>query len=202
VRKSVLAAFAAAAYVSAFITPVHAQQVTHIRGTITAVGEGTVEIALRDGSKVTAELAPHYTVGAVSIGKITDIKPDSYIGTAAVPQPDGTLKAIEIHVFDPSMRGSGEGTRPWDAPGPTNSMTNGTVGSVIGTTGRTLHVTYKGGEKDVVVPPDVPIVTLAPGSPDMIKPGAKVMAFGTRAPDGKVTVERMSVGMNGIAPPM
>lgn len=200
-QKPLLAAIAAATCALLSLTA-QAQQAAHIRGTITAISEGSVEIATRDGSKITATLAPNYTVGSVKIAKITDIKPDSYIGTAAIPQPDGTLKAIEIHVFDPSMRGSGEGNRPWDAPGPTNSMTNGTVGSVVGTTGRTLHVTYKGGEKDVVVPPDVPIVSLAPGSHDLLTVGAKVIVFGTQAADGKVTAERFSVGLNGITPPM
>jgi hypothetical protein len=201
VRKNLFAAVAAATYILAIVTA-QAQQVAHIRGTITAISEGSVEIATRDGSKITAILAPNYTVGSVSIAKITDIKPDSYIGTAAVPQPDGTLVAIEIHVFDPSMRGAGEGNRPWDAPGPSNSMTNGTVGSVIGTTGRTLHVTYKGGEKDIVVPPDVPIVSMAPGTHALLTVGAKVLMFGTQGADGKVTAERFSVGLNGIAPPM
>jgi hypothetical protein len=202
VKKPFLALMVFGACLLGSMAAASAQQAMRIRGTITALGEGTVEIATRDGGKVSASLAPNFAVSAVSLGNISDIKPDSYIGTAAVPQPDGTLKALEIHVFDPSMRGAGEGNRPWDAPGPTNSMTNGTVGSVIGTTGRTLHVTYKGGEKDVVVPPDVPIVTMAPGSRDLVMVGAKVVAFGSKAADGKVTIERLSVGTHGIAPPM
>ncbi len=201
-KKSFLASVAFGACLLASVATVQAQQTARIRGTVTALSAGTVDIATRDGEKVTAALAPNFSVASVGLGKITDIKPDSYIGTAAVPQPDGTLKALEIHVFDPSMRGAGEGNRPWDAPGPTNSMTNGTVGSVTGTTGRTLHVTYKGGAKDVLVPPDVPIVTMAPGSRDLLVVGAKVVAFGSKAADGKVTIERFSVGTNGIAPPM
>jgi hypothetical protein len=181
--------------------PAHAQQPARLRGTIAAVTEDSVDLTLRDGSKVTATLSPKLTVTAVGLAQIADIKPDSFIGTAAVPQPDGTLKALEVHVFAPSMRGAGEGHRPWDT-GPSNTMTNGTVGSVTGTSGRTLHVTYKGGEKDVVVPPDVPIVSLEPGTRELVKVGAKVVAFGTKAEDGKVTIERLSVGTNGIAPPM
>ncbi len=204
-RLSMTMAFAAYLFTLVFcfgVVGVEAQQIARIRGTITAVGENTVDIAMRDGSSVTATLAPNYSVSAVSIANIADIKPDSYIGSAAVPQPDGTLKALEIHVFDPSLRGSGEGHRPWDAPGVSGTMTNGTVGSVIGSTGRTLHVTYKGGEKDIVVPPDVPIVSVAPGTRNLLTIGAKVIAFGSRDADGHVTIERFSVGMNGITPPM
>jgi hypothetical protein len=192
----------ATALILGLVHAAQAQAPARVRGTVTSVGGTAIEITTRDGGKVLATLSPKMTVATVSLAQIADIKPDSYIGTAAVPQPDGTLKALEVHVFAPSMRGAGEGNRPWDSPGPTNTMTNGTVGSVTGSTGRTLHVTYKGGEKDIVVPPDVPIVSLEPGSRDLVKVGVKVVAFGTKAEDGTITIERVTVGVNGIAPPM
>jgi len=202
VKIPILASLALGAALLAAIGPARAQDAVRIRGAIVAINGSTLDLTTRDGSKLSATLAPNVGVAAVSIARIEDIKPDSYIGTAAVPQPDGTLKALEVHVFAASMRGTGDGHRPWDSPGATNTMTNGTVGSVVGSTGRTLHITYKGGEKDVVVPPDVPIVSLEPGARDLLVAGAKVIAFGTRAADGQVTIERISVGTHGIAPPM
>ena len=97
----------------------------------------------------------------LTVAQPDNIKEGSYIGTAAVPQADGTLKALEMQVFPASMRGVGEGTRDWDL-GAGSSMTNGTVGSLVNANGRTITITYKGGEKKVVVPDDVPFVTYEP----------------------------------------
>jgi hypothetical protein len=133
--------------------------------------------------------------------KPTDIAKGSYIGTAAIPQPDGTLRALEVQVFPASMRGIGEGSRPFDvAPGST--MTNGTIGSIVSASGRTLTVTYKGGEKKVFVPDGVPFVSYAPADRSALTPGANVLIFARRAPDGTVTANTVLVGKNGLVPPM
>lgn len=174
---------------------------TRVRGTLDAINGDRIEFTSRSGEKATATLAPDLRVTGVSLTTLSEVKPGSYVGTAAIPQADGTLKALEIHIFPESMRGAGEGFRPWDNA-PQGTMTNGTVGSVVGSDDRTITMTYKGGEKKVVIPKDVPIVNLEPGDRSLLTAGAKVIITGTRAADGAITVISMNVGKNGITPPM
>jgi hypothetical protein len=176
-------------------------QAVRVRATIDAVDANSVNLTTRTGDKVTVALTPNTGVTALVPIKLEDIKPNSFIGAAAMPQADGTQRALEVHVFPESMRGTGEGYRPFDLQ-PQSTMTNGTVGSVTGSVGRTLTVSYKGGEKTIVVPPDTPVVTFEPGSRDMLVPNAHVIVFGTTAADGTVTANRILVGKNGLVPPM
>jgi len=178
-----------------------APQSVRIRATIDAVDAKSVSLTTRTGEKLTVALAPDTIVSALVPIKLEDIKPGSFIGSAAMPQADGTQRALEVHVFPESMRGTGEGHRPFDLQ-PQSTMTNGTVGAVTGSVGRTLTVTYKGGDKTIVVPPDTPVVTYEPGSAALLVPNAHVIVFGTQAADGKVTATRISVGKNGLVPPM
>jgi hypothetical protein len=178
-----------------------APQAVRIRATIDAIDATSVSLTTRTGEKVTVALAPDTSVTALVPIRLEDIKPGSFIGSAAMPQPDGTQRALEIHVFPESMRGTGEGHRPFDLQ-PQSTMTNGTVGAVTGSVGRTLTVSYKGGEKTIVVPPDTPVVTYEQGSMALLVPGAHVIVFGTQATDGKVTATRIAVGKNGLVPPM
>ena len=172
-----------------------------VRGTIDQVDGRVLHITGRAGDKLTVTLAPDAKVVEVSKIDIGAIKPNSYVGTAAAPQPDGTLKALEVHVFPESMRGTGDGHRPFDLT-PNSTMTNGTVGSVVGTKDRTITVSYNGGQKTVLVPADVPIVTFEPGTPDEVKAGAKVIIFATKAADGSLSADRVNVGKDGLTPPM
>ena len=181
--------------------PAAAPGPVRLRGAIDAVGPDFLDVTTRSGSKVHMQLPGTARVVAVVSAKLSDIAPDSYIGTAAAPQPDGSLKALEVHIFPPSMRGAGEGSRPWDLGGG-STMTNGTVGSLVGTSGRTATVRYGDGEKKVVIPDDVPIVTFDPSDRTALKPGAKVVVNGQRAADGSLTVASVSVGKDGLAPPM
>jgi len=130
------------------------------------------------------------------------IKPGSFIGTVATQEPDGMLRASEVQVFPESMRGTGEGHRPWDL-GPNSTMTNGTVGELKRITDeRMLTVVYKGGTKTVIVPPSAPIVTYEPGSPALLVPGVHVIVTATRNPDETLTAIRIGVGRDGLVPPM
>ncbi len=181
--------------------PAAAPGPVRLRGAIDAVGPDFLDVTTRSGSKVHMQLPGTARVVAVVSAKLSDIAPDSYIGTAAAPQPDGSLKALEVHIFPPSMRGAGEGSRPWDLGGG-STMTNGTVGSLVGTSGRTATVRYGDGEKKVVIPDDVPIVTFDPSDRTALKPGAKVVVNGQRTADGSLTVASVSVGKDGLAPPM
>ncbi|MGA3402530.1 MAG: DUF5666 domain-containing protein [Acetobacteraceae bacterium] len=193
----------AAAVLVAASSHAHAQapQAVRIRATIDSADANSLHLTTRAGDKVIVALAPDAAVALLVPIKLEDIKPGSFIGSAAMPQADGTQRALEVHVFPESMRGTGEGHRPFDLQ-PQSTMTNGTVGAVTGSVGRTLTVSYKGGEKTIVVPADTPVVTYEPGSTALLVPGAHVIVFGNQAADGKVTATRISVGKNGLVPPM
>jgi hypothetical protein len=185
------------------VTAAVAQQAgVRIRGDVDALDGHTLHVTSRSGEKMAVTLTPDATVTAIVPITLGDIKPGSYIGTAALPQPDGTLRALEVHVFPDALRGTGEGSRPFDLAAH-STMTNGTVGNVVGTVGRTLTVTYQGRKAVVNVPPDTPIVTYERGSVSMLTPGAHILIFGaTRAADGTLNASRVSVGKNGLVPPM
>ena len=173
-----------------------------IRATVEKVDGNVLTLKPRTGPDVTVTLTGDAAVTGVSSAQVSDIKPGSYIGSAAVPQPDGTEKALEVTVFPPAMVGAGEGHYAWDL-GSNSTMTNGTVGDLLTTSGRTMTVKYKGEERRIVVPDDVPIVMLNPGAPrSLIQPGAKVIVQPTQATDGTLTANRISVGENGLTPPM
>jgi hypothetical protein len=131
------------------------------------------------------------------------IKPGSYIGVSAMPEPDGTQKALAVHIFPETQRGAAEGFRPWDLR-PNSTMTNATVAETVkGTDGQNILVKYKDGEKKVVVPPDTPIVTFVAGDKSELKPGAKIIIFGAvKKDDGTLEANRVNVGRDGITPPM
>jgi hypothetical protein len=172
-----------------------------LRGKINAVSDDAIQLTLRNGAKASAKLSSNVRIVWLTVAQPNEIKQGSYVGTAAVPQADGTLKALEVQVFPESMRGVGEGSRDWDL-GPGSSMTNGTVGSLVAAKGRTITITYKGGDKRVVVPDDVPIVTYEPANREALTVGASVLVNGSRAADGTVTATSVSVGKNGLVPPM
>jgi hypothetical protein len=172
-----------------------------LRGKIDTVSEDAIQLTLRNGAKAEAKLPANVRVVWLTVAQPSEIKEGSYVGTAAVPQADGTLKALEMQVFPPSMRGIGEGSRDWDLVAG-SSMTNGTVGSLVAANGRTITITYKGGEKRVVVPDGVPVVTYEPADRTALTVGANVLLNGTRAADGTVTAASVSVGKNGLVPPM
>ena len=182
-------------------SPAFAQTPTRVRGTVAKLDGHTLVVHARGGADLPVTLTPDASVVSVTITKLTEVHPGSFIGTAAVAQPDGTLKALEVHIFPESMRGSGEGHRPWDA-GPQSSMTNGTVGQIAGGDGKSLTVKYKDGEKTVFVPPDVPVVQFAPGEMSQLTPGAHIVINGTKAADGTISTNRIIVGKDGIEVPL
>jgi len=172
-----------------------------IRASITAAGPDTLTLKTRAGETVTVGLPADTVLTAIVGIKLEDIKQGSFVGSAAMPQPDGTQRALEVHVFPESMRGRGEGHRPFDLQ-PQSTMTNGTVGAVTGSVGRTLTVSYQGGQQTIVVPPETPVVTYETGTRDLLVTGAHLVLFGNQTEDGKITANRISVGKDGLVPPM
>lgn len=205
--KSTLLAFAAGLSLTgaltggvAFAQPAPAP--ARLRATIDSVDGSTLNLKARDGHMVKVVLTPDVKVVGVSKAQLSDIKSGTFIGSAAIPQPDGTLKALEVTVFPASMNGTGEGNYAWDL-GNNSTMTNGTVGDLVVSSGRTMTVKYKGGgEKKITVPEDVPIVMLEPADKSLIKAGAHVLVVPTKAADGTLTASRINVGENGTVPPM
>ena len=173
-----------------------------IRGQIEKVDGNDLTIKSRDGQELKVRLADNARIMAFVPASLSDVKPNAYIGVTAMPQPDGTQKAMAIHIFLESMRGTGEGFRPWDkAPGST--MTNAAVETTVASVdGQVLTLKYKGGEKKVIVPPNTPIVTHAQASKDEIKPGAQIIIVAAqKQPDGSLTAPSINVG-RGVTPPM
>ena len=175
---------------------------SRVRGTIEGVDGDMLAVKSRAGEDVKLRMtADVRVVGIVKIA-LSDIKVGSFIGTTTVPGPDGSQNAVEVHVFPEAMRGTGEGSRPYDLR-PNSTMTNATVAdSVVGNDGHTLMIKYKDGEKKVVVSPETPVVTYVPADKSDLKPGAKVIAFMKKLPDGSFETNRVSVGRDGLTPPM
>jgi len=180
----------------------HAADSQRVRGTIEQVQGQVLTIATREGETLKLTLAPDAKIAAMVPADLASAGKGSFIGTAAVPQPDGTLKAQEVVVFPEAMRGVGEGHRAWDLT-PDSTMTNATVAAAVaGAAGRELSLTYKGGEKKLVVPPGTPIVTLEPGDASLLKAGNHVFLSATQGADGMVTASSVTVGKDGLVPPM
>jgi hypothetical protein len=189
----------------------------HVRGDVVAVDANTIKVKSRTGETLTLKLADDARFSLAEKADLADIRDGTFIGTTAVPQSDGSLRAIEVHLFPESMRGTGEGYRPWDLkPGSTmtnarvagvdskgekspSTMTNATVTKVAG---RKLTLKYAGGEKAVVVPPDTTVVKLEPSDRSRVAPGAHLFAVASREPDGTLRAERVIIGKNGLVPPM
>jgi hypothetical protein len=174
-----------------------------IRGAIKAVDGSLLTVKSREGADMKVRVTDNVVVIGIAKSALSDIKPGSYIGVSAMPEPDGTQKAIAVHIFAEAQRGTGEGFRAWDLR-PNSTMTNATVAeTVAGTDGQNIMVKYKDGEKKVVVPPGTPIVAFVSADKSELKPGAKIIIFGaTRKDDGSLEASRVGVGLDGITPPM
>jgi hypothetical protein len=174
-----------------------------IRGTIEAVDGPLLTVKSREGTDMKVRVTDNVAVFGVAKIAMSEIKPGSYIGVTAMPEPDGTQKAVAVHIFPENQRGVAEGFRPWDLR-PGSTMTNATVAErVAGTAGDKILVKYKDGEKNVVVPPETPIVTFLVGDKSELKPGAKIIIFGAvQKEDGTLEANRVNVGRDGITPPM
>jgi hypothetical protein len=201
--KTILVAVAAASIAVGSVSAFAAGATSNVRGTIAHIQGDAMQVKERNGSTITVHLASDAKVASVATASISDVKPGMFIGTAAMPQPNGTLEAKEIHIFPQSMRGTGEGNRAWDM-GPGRSMTNGTVGQQVGKVeGNKLTVSYGGGEKAVAVTPNTKVVKLIPSDRSDLKPNEQVFIPGaSRNGDGSVEASRLTVGKDGVAPPM
>lgn len=196
-------ALAAAAITLLFATTGFAQTPpTRIRGEIEKVDGGMVTVKARDGSMMNVKLADNARIMAFVKASPADIKPNSYIGVTAMPEPDGTQKAIAVHIFLEGQRGTGEGFRQWDLR-PNSTMTNANVESKVASVeGDVVMVKYKDGEKKVIISKDTPVVAYAPSEMSEVKPGAQIIIFAAqKQADGTYSAPAINIG-RGVAPPM
>jgi len=186
------------------VTAVGAQESSvRVHGTIAALDGGVLTVDTGTGTARIA-LADNVRVTLVEPAELSGIKPGDFIGSGAVPQPDGTQRAVEVHIFAESMRGTGEGFRPWTGA-PNGTMTNATVHDVASATvdqvsGRVLTLTYNGGQQRLFVPPGTPIVRFTPGERSALTAGAHVAVNATKHADGSLAAPTVSVGKNGFTP--
>ena len=199
--KKSAAGLAVAAVVMAATALAQAPQTVRLRGVIEKVDGTTVTAKSDKGDELKINLADKMLVVDVVKASMADIKAGDFIGSGAMPQPDGSQKAIEVHIFAESMRGTGEGFRQWDGA-PNSTMTNGTVGAAVtGVDGPVITVKYKDGEKNIIVTPDVPIVRFEIGQMSAVKPGAAfTVVAAVKKPDGSFDINRINVGRDGVVP--
>ena len=189
----------AAVIVLAFGAAVLAQQPGRIRGQIEKVDGSNFSLKTRDGAMLDVKLADDARVSALEKASLSDIKNDTFIGIAGIPQPDGSIEAFSIHILLPAQRGVVPDRHgPWDAR-PNSTMTNAYVENIVASKdGQTLTVKYKDGEKKINVTPQTVISAAAPGKREELKPGAQIIIFGwDKQADGSVLAKTLYVGRAG-----
>jgi len=185
------------------ILPASAQETVRIRGTVEKVDGAAYVVKNRDGAEYKVVVTDPGLYVAIVKSTMADIKPGQFVGATGMTQPDGSQKAIEVHIFPESMRGTGEGHYDWDLK-PNTKMTNANVEqTVAGVDGPVLSVKYKDGEKKVMVTPETQVVTYVIGDKADLKPGTKIfVGAGKKAADGTVQTPRVTYGKDGLTPPM
>jgi hypothetical protein len=185
------------------VAPASAQETVRIRGTIERVEGPIFVVKNRDGAEVKLTVTDNPLFVAIVKSTMADIKPGMFVGSTGMTQPDGSQKAIEVHIFPESMRGTGEGHYDWDLK-PQTKMTNANVEqTVAGVDGQMLSVKYKNGEKKLLVTPETAVVTYVTGDRNDLKPGIKVfVAAAKKQADGTLQTPRITYGKDGLTPPM
>jgi hypothetical protein len=201
-RLKLAASLVALTFAGAAFAQSPADRPERIRGEIVSFAGGTLKVHRRGGDTVTIELNDSSRLNAVKAIPLSDIKPGSFIGAAAMPGADGKLTAKEVVVFPEAARGTGEGHYAWDL-GANSTMTNANVDTVVqSTSGRDLRLSYKGGSNTITVPTNVPVVTLIPAKRADLTTGKKVFVVATRETAGTYDGKVLVVEKDGVAPPM
>jgi hypothetical protein len=184
-----------------------AQQTTRIRAVIEKIDGNVLTAKARNGDRLKVTMADNARYAAMIKATLAELTIDTYIGITSMPQADGTLKAIAIHIFQANQRGAGEGHRDWDLS-PGSLMTNAAIAtSVTGVDGQVITVKYKQGdkmdEKKVLVTPQTAIVRYVPGDKNELKQGVHIIiGAATKNADGSFNAPALNYGRDGIVPPM
>jgi hypothetical protein len=197
----VIRAFAVVGLTTGLALPGLSQETVRIRGTIERVEGPVYVVKNRDGAEVKLTVTDNPLFVAIAPATMADVKTGMFVGSAGMMQADGTQKAIEVHIFPESMRGTGEGHYDWDLK-PQSKMTNGNVEqTVAGVEGPTLSVKYKDGEKKLLVTPETVVVNYVPGAKEDLKPGTKIfVGAAKKQPDGSLQTPRITYGRDGAGP--
>ncbi|MBB3233629.1 hypothetical protein [Phyllobacterium endophyticum] len=173
----------------------------HIRGSIASFDGSTLKVKTREGDIVGIALVNGWKLSSVANAKVTDIKPGDFVGIASLPKAGGGDGALEVLIFPPELKGTGEGSYGWDLK-PNSSMTNATVANAVkNVDGRAVTVSYHGKEKEISIPDGTPIVTFAPATKDDLVSGAAVFVPAEKTATGTIA-HQVLVGKNGVVPPM
>jgi len=177
------------------------QQTLRVTGMVESFDGHVLAIKSDKLGEVKVNLTANATVFGVAEATLADVKPGSYIGVGAMPQPDGSQRAIQVTILAESQRGLSEGHRPWDAR-PNSTMTNGTVDQTVASVdGQVVMIKYKDGEKKIVVPPDAIIRAYVAGDKSELKPGAHIaIVRALKKPDGALETDRVNVGRGEVVP--
>jgi len=201
--RRLVGASALALLLATSIVTAQQPQMVRVRGTIETIDGQVLTVKGRDGTTMTVKLVDGAPVRIVVRRSLADVKQGRFVGITAMPQPDGTQKAVEIHIFPEAMRGTGEGHRPWDLM-PNSTMTNANIDiEVANADGKELVLKYKDGEKKFIVPANVEVVEFAPGTAADLKPGERIFVVAAKKlPDGTLEAPAITVGSKGVNPPM
>ncbi|MDQ0454882.1 hypothetical protein [Rhizobium paknamense] len=188
------------------VQPAEAAEAMRLRGTVETFEGTQLTVKTREGETAKVKLSEGWKISSVAKASADSIKPGDFVGIASAQSANGGNNALEVVIFPAAMKGTGEGSRPWDLQ-PGSTMTNATVANAVksvSTTGDgpTLTLSYKGGEKTIAIPKGTPVVTFAPATQADLKAGAPVFVVAEMADDGSMTSSRVVVGTNGVAPPM
>jgi hypothetical protein len=201
-RLAIAAALVALAVGPALAQAPPAGTPTRIRGTVDKLDGHNLTVKTREGTVATITLADNFAVRGIAKKSLADIRAGDYVGAASTKGTDGKLHAIEVLILPEAMRGAGEGQYPWDLT-PDSLMTNATVaGNSTTSGGGVLKLTYKGGESEILVGPDAPVVTFVAADASLLKPGAAVVVFAQKKPDGSLTAAGVNAEKDGVKPPM
>jgi hypothetical protein len=197
--RRTLGVSAATLLFAASFAAAQAPQMVRVRATLENVSVPMLTAKSRDGAEMKIKLADNAPVNEVVKASLADIKADSYIAVTAMPQPDGSQKAVAILIFPEAMRGVGEGHRPWDLEA-NSTMTNATVAEqVAGTDGQTVTVKYKDGDKKILVTPATIIVTYKKSAASDLKAGQKIfVAAAKKLDDGTLEAPNVAYGDVGV----
>jgi len=173
-----------------------------VRGTVVDFADQALTVKTREGDTAHVALSPGWKISSVARADVADIKPGDFVGIASLPAANGGDDALEVVIFPPALKGTGEGSYGWDLK-PNSTMTNATVADAVKSVdGRSVTVSYHGQEKKIAIPEGTPVVTFAPATEADLKPGAVVFIIAEKALDGAITAQRVVVGTNGVVPPM
>jgi hypothetical protein len=202
-RYSAFIALVATGLALAFPSVAQQPQTVRLRGAMQAIDGPNLTVKSRNGDVVKVRLADNARASAIVKASVADLKPNTYVGVTSVPAPDGSDKAVAVHIFPEERRGTAEGRMAWDLL-PDSKMTNGAVNlQVVGVQGGMMTVTYKGQESKIALAPETAIVAFVAGDRSELKPGTQIIIFAaTRNEDGTLQAPAITYGRDGLTPPM